>query len=49
MAIQLYGFWRSIAAFRVRVALRLKGLPFEGPHILPIRVHHLDQEFVAPP
>src|SRR3954451_25008025 len=29
MAIQLYGFWRSIAAFRVRVALKLKGLPFE--------------------
>jgi maleylacetoacetate isomerase len=29
MAIQLYGFWRSIATFRVRVALRLKGLPFE--------------------
>lgn len=29
MTIQLYGFWRSIAAFRVRVALRLKGLPFD--------------------
>jgi maleylacetoacetate isomerase len=29
MTIQLYGFWRSIATFRVRVALRLKGLPFE--------------------
>lgn len=29
MAIQLYGFWRSIAAFRVRVALRLKNLSFE--------------------
>jgi maleylacetoacetate isomerase len=29
MAIQLYGFWRSIAAFRVRVALKLKELPFE--------------------
>jgi len=29
MGIQLYGFWRSIASFRVRVALRLKGLPFE--------------------
>lgn len=28
-AIQLYGFWRSIATFRVRVALKLKGLPFE--------------------
>jgi maleylacetoacetate isomerase len=29
MGIQLYGFWRSIASFRVRVALKLKGLPFE--------------------
>jgi maleylacetoacetate isomerase len=29
MIIQIYGFWRSIASFRVRVALRLKGLPFE--------------------
>jgi maleylpyruvate isomerase len=29
MGIQLYGFWRSIASFRVRVALRLKELPFE--------------------
>jgi maleylacetoacetate isomerase len=27
--IKVYGFWRSIASFRVRVALRLKGLPFE--------------------
>ena len=29
MAIQLYGFWRSIASFRVRVALKLKGLAFD--------------------
>jgi maleylacetoacetate isomerase len=29
MAIQLYGFWRSIASFRVRVALRIKGMAFE--------------------
>ncbi|HUZ67084.1 MAG TPA: maleylacetoacetate isomerase [Beijerinckiaceae bacterium] len=27
--IKFYGFWRSIASFRVRVALRLKALPFE--------------------
>lgn len=27
--ITLYGFWRSSATFRVRVALRLKGLPFQ--------------------
>jgi|SRR5450631_840858 maleylacetoacetate isomerase len=29
MSIVVYGFWRSIASFRVRVALRLKGLAFE--------------------
>jgi maleylpyruvate isomerase len=29
MSIQVYGFWRSLATFRVRVALRLKELPFE--------------------
>lgn len=29
MPIQLYGFWRSNAAFRVRVALALKKLSFE--------------------
>lgn len=29
MSIRLYGFWRSNAAFRVRVALALKNLPYE--------------------
>jgi len=29
MGMQLYGFWRSIASFRVRVALKLKDLPFD--------------------
>ena len=29
MTIQLYGFWRSNAAFRVRVALAMKKLAFE--------------------
>ena len=33
MAIQLYGFWRSNAAFRVRVALRIKSIPFEETSI----------------
>jgi maleylpyruvate isomerase len=29
MTMKLYGFWRSIATYRVRVALRLKGVEFE--------------------
>jgi maleylacetoacetate isomerase len=33
MSIQIYGFWRSIATFRVRVALRLKSLPFDETSI----------------
>ncbi|MFT4275837.1 MAG: maleylacetoacetate isomerase [Rhodopseudomonas sp.] len=33
MAIQLYDFWRSNAAFRVRVALELKRMPFEAIEI----------------
>ena len=33
MSITVYGFWRSIASFRVRVALRLKALPFEETSI----------------
>ena len=27
--IQLHGFWRSLATYRVRIALRLKNIPFE--------------------
>jgi maleylacetoacetate isomerase len=33
MSIQVYGFWRSVASFRVRVALKLKGLSFEETSI----------------
>jgi maleylacetoacetate isomerase len=29
MGIELYGFWRSLATFRVRAALNLKGLPYD--------------------
>ena len=33
MTIKLYGYWRSSAAYRVRIALNLKGLEYE---IIPI-------------
>lgn len=29
MKVTLYGYWRSLAAYRVRVALSLKGVPFK--------------------
>ena len=29
MAVRLYGFWRSLASYRVRVALALKGIAAE--------------------
>lgn len=29
MPIKFYGFWRSLAVYRVRVALKLKGLAYE--------------------
>lgn len=29
MKVTLYGYWRSLATYRVRVALSLKGIPFE--------------------
>lgn len=31
--MKLYGYWRSLATFRVRIALALKGLTLESPEI----------------
>ena len=28
--MELYGYWRSLAAFRVRIALNLKEIPFDA-------------------
>jgi maleylacetoacetate isomerase len=36
-AIKLYSYWRSSAAYRVRIALNLKGLPYETEPIHLVR------------
>ena len=53
--MKLYGFFRSSAAFRVRIALNLKGLDYEIDPIVPFFgdqpfwAHCLNQRGVAPP
>jgi maleylpyruvate isomerase len=47
MTIQLYGFWRSNAAFRVRVALALKKLPFEEIEIDILSGRQFDPDYAA--
>src|SRR5689334_13183221 len=47
MSIQVYGFWRSIATFRVRVALRLKGLPFEETSVDILSGEQFKPEYAA--
>lgn len=45
MTIQLYGFWRSNAAFRVRVALGLKKLSFEEIEIDILSGRQFDADY----
>lgn len=45
MTIQLYGFWRSNAAFRVRVALALKRLAFEEIEVDILSGRQFDAEY----
>ena len=45
MTIQLYGFWRSNAAFRVRVALALKQLPFEEIEVDILAGRQFDDDY----
>src|SRR3569833_49549 len=45
MTIQLYGFWRSNAAFRVRVALALKKLPYEQIEVDILSGRQFDTEY----
>ncbi|MCZ8132723.1 MAG: maleylacetoacetate isomerase [Steroidobacteraceae bacterium] len=45
--MRLHGYWRSSAAYRVRIALRLKGLEAEGVHHALPRGEHRAAEYLA--
>ncbi|MDX5333878.1 MAG: glutathione S-transferase N-terminal domain-containing protein, partial [Gammaproteobacteria bacterium] len=45
-SIRLYSYWRSSAAYRVRIALNLKGLPHE---IVPVHLARDGGEQHKPP
>lgn len=46
MPLQLYGFWRSLAAYRVRAALHLKGLAFEEKPVNLLAGEQHDPEYL---
>jgi maleylacetoacetate isomerase len=47
MTVQLYGFWRSNAAFRVRVALALKQIPFDEISVDILSGRQFDADYAA--
>ncbi len=48
--MKLYGYWRSSAAYRVRIALALKGLPYQAQavHLAHAEQHHPDYAALNP-
>ena len=49
MALRLYTYWRSSAAYRVRIALAVKGLPYESVprHLLRDGGQHRQADYLA--
>jgi maleylacetoacetate isomerase len=49
MSLRLYGYWRSSAAYRVRIALNLKGLEWESVpvHLVRDGGEHLKADYLA--
>lgn len=46
MPLKFYGFWRSLAAYRVRVALKLKGVAYEEISVNLLAGHQHDPAYL---
>ncbi|MCG8441974.1 MAG: maleylacetoacetate isomerase [Caulobacterales bacterium] len=47
MSVRLYGYWRSSAAYRVRIALNLKGVAYEHVGVHLVRNEHAAPDYAA--
>ena len=45
--MKLYSFWRSLAAFRVRIALKIKGLDFDVISKDLLMGDQFDQDYIS--
>ena len=45
--VQMFGFWRSLATYRVRIALRLKGIAWEEEVVDLLKGEQYQQSFAA--
>lgn len=46
-SLKLYGYWRSSATWRVRIALALKGLPFAYEPVALLKGEHTTPAYVG--